>query len=332
MNMQQTGSACIVTRETIEAFRACWSSGGAGLQWNCIFMLPPWIEPWLEHFGGDREPHIYKITEGGELLGFAPLLVQDDAASLIGSPDVCDYMDFIAAPGRREQFIKGLVAHLRQQNTGSLDLGPLRPDSAALACCTGAADQLACSISTADKDVSYELELPADWDAYLRGLTVQQRHELRRKLRRLEEAGSFIYRVIYDPESLDAALEIFLRLFRLSRPDKEAFMTPAMEAFFRSLSRSMADCGLLRLGFLDINGEPGAAVMCFEYSGTVYLYNSGFDPRFRHLNAGLLCKVLSIRDSIERGKKVYDFLKGAEIYKQRLGGRPVPLQRCRVLL
>ena len=288
-------------------------------------MLPPWIEPWLEHFGGSREPHIYKITESGELLGFAPLLMHDAEASLIGSPDVCDYLDFIVAPDRREQFFSGLVAHLRQQGIMSLDLGPLRPDSAAQA-------YFGCGGSCTQEDISYELELPDGWDRYLNTLAVQQRHEVRRKLRRLEEAGRFAYNVVDAPEAIDAAMDIFLHLFMISRPDKNAFMTEAMEAFFRSLARSMALRGLVRLGFLDIDGAPAAAVMCFEYSGTVYLYNSGFDPRFRHLNAGLLCKVLSIRDSIERGKKVYDFLKGAEIYKQRLGGRPAPLQRCRVLL
>jgi predicted N-acyltransferase len=260
-----------------------------------------------------------------ELLGFAPLLVQDDQACLIGSPDVCDYLDFIVAPGRRQDFCAALVKHLRQEGIASLDLGPLRPDSAAQACFGG---RHSCS----PEDVSCELMLPQGWDGYLGMLTVHQRHEVRRKLRRLEEAGRFAYRTVDAPAAIATAMDVFLRLFIISRADKKAFMNPAMEAFFRSLARSMASWGLVRLGFLDIDGAPAAAVMCFDYKDTVYLYNSGFDPRFRHLNAGLLCKVLSIRDCIERGKKMYDFLKGAEIYKHRLGGTPVPLQRCRVLL
>jgi CelD/BcsL family acetyltransferase involved in cellulose biosynthesis len=332
MNMQQNGSACIVTRETLEGFSACWSNGGEGLHWSCLFMLPPWIEPWLEHFGGSRKPHIYKITKGGELLGFAPLLVQDDEASLIGSPDVCDYLDFIVAPGRQKEFFSALITSLRHEGIARLDLGPLRPDSAALACCAGDAAQLVCSISSTDEDVSYELALPVDWDGYLSGLAVQQRHEVRRKLRRLQEAGPFAYHCVDALEAIDAAMDSFLHLFMISRQDKRAFMSAAMEAFFRSLVRSMALRSLVRLGFLDIDGEPASAVLYFDYRGTVYLYNSGFDPRFRHLNAGLLCKVLSIRDSIQRGKKVYDFLKGAEPYKQRLGGAAVRMQRCHILL
>lgn len=330
--MNQPGSTCTVTRIPPEGFSRCREQSGAALLWECPFMLPPWIAAWLRHFGGGREPHIYQVSAGDVLLGIAPLFVQDCEARLIGSPDVCDYLDFIVAPGRQRDFFSALVTHLRDEGIVRLNLGPLRPDSAAFTCCTGAAAQFACSVTGADEDVSYELALPADWEGYVSGLAAQQRHEVRRKLRRLEEAGRFAYRSVDAPAAIDAAMDMFLHLFTISRPDKRAFMTPAMEAFFRSLARSMALWGLVRLGFLDIDGQPAAAVMCFDYRETVYLYNSGFDTRFRHLNAGVLCKVLSIRDSIERGKKVYDFLKGAEPYKQRLGGRPVPLQQCRVML
>ena len=316
---------CTVVREPLEKYHGLWADTCGRLNWDCLFMLPPWITPWLQHFGAGREPHIYKVSSADGLLGIAPLLVSGGKASLIGSADVCDYLDFIVAPGRQKDFFSALVIHLRRQGIAALDLGPLRPDSAAQAYFGGRG-------SCSQEDISYELMLPPDWDAYLRGLTVQQRHEVRRKLRRLQEAGRFAYRIVDDPDAIDAAMDMFLHLFMISRPDKRAFMTAAMEAFFRSLARSMADCGLLQLGFLDIDGAPAAAVMCFEYSGTVYLYNSGFDPRFRHLNAGFLCKVLSIRDSIEAGGKIYDFLKGAEIYKHRLGGAPAPLQRCSVLL
>jgi CelD/BcsL family acetyltransferase involved in cellulose biosynthesis len=48
------------------------------------------------------------------------------------------------------------------------------------------------------------------------------------------------------------------------------------------------------------------------------------------LSVGFLSKVLSIRDGIRSGLRTYDFLKGGEAYKQRLGGRPLSLYRCRL--
>jgi len=94
----------------------------------------------------------------------------------------------------------------------------------------------------------------------------------------------------------------------------------------------MAEVGLVRLFLLDLDHRPAAAALCFDHDGTVFLYNSGYDPSFRRLSAGLLDKVFSIRESIAWGRKRYDFLKGAEPYKYRLGGREVALYRCRLEL
>ena len=109
-------------------------------------------------------------------------------------------------------------------------------------------------------------------------------------------------------------------------------MTPKMTSFFYSTAEAMAEANMLRLYILELNKRPAAAAMCFDYNSTIYLYNSGYDDRFSPLGVGVLCKVISIKDSIQRGKKKYDFLKGAEAYKHRLGGKEVPLYRCQIRL
>ena len=109
-------------------------------------------------------------------------------------------------------------------------------------------------------------------------------------------------------------------------------MTARMESFFRSLAETMAEAKLLRFGILEISGKPVAAVMCFDYNNKVYLYNSGYDPEYGYLSVGLLSKLLSIKDSIERGRRRYDFLKGPEEYKYRLGGKEIPISSCRIVL
>jgi hypothetical protein len=64
----------------------------------------------------------------------------------------------------------------------------------------------------------------------------------------------------------------------------------------------------------------------------VYLYNSGYDPTHSYLSVGLLSKVLSLKDSIDAGRNTCDFLKGAEEYKYRLGGREIPIYSCHIAL
>jgi CelD/BcsL family acetyltransferase involved in cellulose biosynthesis len=148
----------------------------------------------------------------------------------------------------------------------------------------------------------------------------------------LHEAGEIKYRVVADVKEVVDEMETFLALFGLSRSDKATFMTSQMATYFRSLAETMSQENLLKLFFLDLDGTPAAAVMCFDYNNTMYLYNNGYDGRFSSLSVGLLSKVLAIRESILRGRKKYDFLKGTEEYKHRLAGKPVPLYRCQVKL
>jgi CelD/BcsL family acetyltransferase involved in cellulose biosynthesis len=150
-------------------------------------------------------------------------------------------------------------------------------------------------------------------------------------MRRIQEVGAIRYRRVSEQDPKDAT-ERFLELFRQSRPDKADFLTPQREDFFRALIRRAGRAGVLNLSFLEIDGRAVASTLCWDHGATTYLYNNGFDPEYRRLSVGFVAKVLGIRDSIERGRRRYDFLKGAEDYKRRLGGRKVPLLRCRVHL
>jgi len=105
-----------------------------------------------------------------------------------------------------------------------------------------------------------------------------------------------------------------------------------MESFFRSVADTMAKAGLLRLGILDLDALPTAMTMCFDYNDCIYLYNSGYNPQYNSLSVGLLCKVLCIKESIQEGKKRFDFLKGDETYKHHLGGKEAPLYRCQITI
>ena len=72
--------------------------------------------------------------------------------------------------------------------------------------------------------------------------------------------------------------------------------------------------------------------MGFDYDSSHYLYNSAYDPQFGHLSVGLLTKILCLKESIQKGMKKWNFLKGAEPYKYRLGGQEVPLYNCLITI
>jgi len=316
--------------QSFDSLESSWNDLRHRLKWSSAFLLPRWLKVWWQAFGGGSESYLFDVKQDKNIIGIAPLQVKEDKAAFIGSADVCDYMDFVVAPGKESAFFVALLDKLRQDGIGQLYLESLRPDSTVLTSLVDLAKGKGHQVTLTQENVSLDLDLPSTWEEYLRTLTPKQRRETGRRFRRLEEEGEINYRSVEDAEP--KVLEIFFKLMRVSRKDKAAFMTAPMESFFRSLAETMAEAKLLRFGILEISGKPVAAVMCFDYNDKVSLYNSGYDPEYGYLSVGLLSKLLSIKDSIERGRRRYDFLKGPEEYKYRLGGKEIPISSCRIVL
>jgi CelD/BcsL family acetyltransferase involved in cellulose biosynthesis len=290
-------------------------------------VLPFWLETVCRHLGCEGEPHIVTVRDGTQPIGSMPLSVSGSTATFLGSREVCDYQDLISAPGGQQKVLEAVLEHLAVKGVRRLDLRTLRPEALLLSA-LGSMMTIAPAIFS--EEVSFETELPDSWEGYLLQLDGKQRHEVRRKLRRLESEGGVDYRCLESPDQAGAAADAFVALFRRNRADKAAFMTDTMEACFRELMRNLAGHNMLRLCFLDVQEQPAASALCFDYQGTRYLYNSAYDERFESLSAGAISKALSIRNAIEAGCRRYDFLKGAEIYKKRLGGKETELYRCTI--
>ncbi len=322
----------IVTEESLDSLKSYWTDPGRNLHWPSVFVMPDWLKVWWQVFEPDAEQFVRAVRQDDRIIGIAPMMIQGNTAMFIGNTDVCDYLDFITAPGMEEEFLSALLDDLKKNGVEQLDLKHVRSDSTVLTCLVPLARKLGYSLTFVQEDISVEMDLPPSWEEYLEVLTSKQRHEVRRKLRRLSEAGEMNYRFVSESKEIPGNMDAFFKMFVESRQDKAEFLTEQMEAFFRRLAEVMTEIGLLRLGVLELDGKTVAEIMCFDYNDCIYLYNSGYDPEYTGLSAGLLSKVLAIQDSIAQGKKRFDFLKGAEVYKQHLGGKEVPLFRCRITI
>ena len=323
-----TEKSYTVEPETLDGIYAQWRRSDSLLTWNCLCVLPFWLKPWWKCFGHGRRLYLLSVRHEDRIIGIAPLQRKDDTVRFIGNEDVCDNLDFIVEGDMSMEFYRILLDHLKRDGVKRLELAPVRQDSAVIAKLLPLAEKSGYRVSYEEYDVSFELDLPDDWEDYLGILSGKERHEIRRKLRRLDDAGRVDYRLVDDAFAVQREMETFLALFKSNRTDKAAFMSDRMATFFKDLAVSLAEAHILRLFFLDLDERPIAATMCFDYNSAMYLYNNGYDKRFSTLSAGLLSKVLSIKESIRSGKKTYDFLKGAERYKKRLGGQAVRIYRC----
>ena len=321
-----------LTVESLDGIISSWDKLRHCLKWGPIFILPMWLKVWWEAFGGVGELYLRMLRQGEEIIGFAPLMVNEEVASFIGSEDVCDYLDFPVIAGREREFFKILLDDLKERGMKKLNLRPVRADSTVITQLVDVAQNRGYEVLCNSDDVSLELDLPGTWNEYLATLKNKQRHEVRRKLRRLRETSGVEHHCVETGRDVQDYLDTFLKLFSLSKHDKASFMNQRRERFFKSLAKAMAEAGLLRLGILQLDKVPAAMTMGFDYDDSHYLYNSAYDPQFSYLSVGLLCKVLCLKESIERGKRKWNFLKGGEPYKYQLGGQEVPLYSCQITL
>ncbi len=320
-----------------DALRPEWNALLADSWTNSLFMTWEWQRVWWRELGSGELLLLAVRDDSGRLLGVAPLYLSHDTGrrslTLVGCVDVSDYLDILVRRGCEALVYDALLTALdeRRARWDSLTLCNVAAGSPTLAFLPRLVAARGWAVTDDYEDVCPVITLPATWEAYLAGLSKHQRHEVRRKLRRIGEEAVAVRRVYTGGADLDAALEVFFYLHRLSHVDKATFMDDRMAAFFRNMTQAMGEQGYVELNILEMDGAPAAAMYNFRYRDDLLVYNSGYDPGLRpNLSSGIVLLSQCIQDAIERGLRTFDFLQGDEEYKYRFGATDTELRRLTV--
>jgi CelD/BcsL family acetyltransferase involved in cellulose biosynthesis len=261
------------------------------------FPRAPFLETWRRHRSdGD-------LAIVGHAAGMAAVVVTDGVARFAGEEHLTDYHSPLGSD------VGGVV-------DGLLELGvPLVLDSLP----SEAADPLEAGLvgrgvevvrTTGEPCLVLDIAVPGDggWEAML---SSKQRHEVRRKRRRFADTVGEV-----DVGSDRAAFGRFVDLHRSSDGEKGEFMTDAMASYFEALLG--LDCARIDV-LRDPTGSIIAAAFGFEDDDAYYLYNSAFDPAVGDASPGIVLVDALIHSNAASGRTRFDFLKGTEVYKRRLG-------------
>jgi CelD/BcsL family acetyltransferase involved in cellulose biosynthesis len=173
-------------------------------------------------------------------------------------------------------------------------------------------------------DLAMVLDLPASVEEFYALVGKKDRHELRRKRRRYEtEVGPLLHRT---HTGTGFGIEEFIRLHRLAAGRKGKFMTTQRANFFTRLATLPG----WRVDLLERGGRATAALFGWADDRGYYLYNSCFDPSLQGASPGLVLLTSMIETAIRSRLKVFDFLKGDEGYKSRMGARSRQLYHIEV--
>ena len=317
-----------VQREELAGLEPEWRELLPACRYAHPFISPTWLRTWWEEFGEGRELILLSLRQDEQLAAVLPLMREDARISFAGDTEICDYMDLAMPAGSEAEVLMAALRSVSEEPWQEIVFWALRGDSPVFQALPEVCGGLGVLLETQVEDVCPQIALPATWDEYLEGLGKKDRHELRRKLRRLPQGGEPGLEVLNSGEEVAAALDDFLRLHAASRVEKAAFMTEQMERFFRRIVVALAEERLVEMLFLRLAGVRVAGVLCFRAGDELLLYNSGYDPAYGGLSVGLLSKALALQRAIEQGLTRFDFLRGPEPYKYDLGARDLAVHRC----
>ena len=302
-----------------------------------VFYTWEWQKTWWDAYRPGKLL-VLACHQGGQLNGIAPLFLTESdgkrTAQIIGCVDVTDYLDFIVDQAHARAVYTALADCLaaRRADFDALDFCNIPYDSPSRQVLPGLLEERGFSTEVEQQEVCPIIELPADWRGYLGMLDKKQRHELRRKIRRVQGSEKAIdWYIVNGLHDLEEEITHFVRLMAASDPEKEAFLRDERNLrFFRNIVPLLQDCGWLQLNFLTVDDERAAAYINFVYGDRVMVYNSGHDHQdYADLSPGIVLLAYNIRHAIEQGYQTYDFLRGDEAYKYRMGGRDNPVMNIR---
>jgi CelD/BcsL family acetyltransferase involved in cellulose biosynthesis len=289
----------------------------------CVFQTWEWLRTWWRWYAeyvGTEGLCILVASDGGAVVGIAPLhRVSLSGFGLgrirglrwvgAGSED-SDYLDFIIEQGREVEVVGAFFDHLAAGEWDVMDLDLVRTDSASLVAARESGRSRGYRLHTDDLACT-ALRLPGTWDDYLGTLRPRFRTRLRSLLRRLPVEHDARFEQCEDPAHLDADLETMFDLhqqrWRMAGAPG-SFALAQRRSFYHAIAATFLDRGWLRFYRLSVAGQPAAYEFSFEFHGRVYYLQQAHDPAFAHLSVGTALKAFVLRDCIERGVRIYDFL------------------------
>lgn len=292
-----------------------------------IFYTWEWHSTWWQAYHPGRLWIVTCRDDQARLVGIAPWFIDSqDIVRTIGCEDVTDYLDIIVDRSCIDLVFQALCTFLVEHKSAynRIELCNIPQASPTLDRFSDLLTRHQFVVQIEPQEVCPVIELPNEWEIYVESLEKKQRHELRRKLRRIKGSSEVVdWYIVNASHDIYEELECYLYLMASGDLEKRQFLQNEHNAkFFRDFMPIAFANGWLQLCFLVVNGERVAAYLNFDYNNRIMVYNSGLShEKYSHLSPGIVLLAYTIRYAIENGYKAFDFLRGDEAYKYYLGGK-----------
>ncbi|HEY5958680.1 MAG TPA: GNAT family N-acetyltransferase [Polyangiaceae bacterium] len=303
-----------------------------------------WCWVWWENWKAQRffiRDELYIVTfreADGRLRGIAPLvrttrpgvgwLSTREIQSFGADPNLTELRTIVASRGQLPRVYEALMHHFleRPRDWDWLTLSGLVEDDAL----TRVIEQSFVRVDWARQVPNYVLSLPDSYEAFRSSLSRNIKESLRKcqnSLKRAQLVPKFS--VLSALDDVDAGLQTFYKLHhaRSELTDtvhhRDAFAGERSRTFLREICRRLAARGRLRIFQLSIDGNVVATRIAFICQDALYLYFSGYDPKFRQFSVMTTLLAEAIKYAIESGLTQVNLSTGRDVAKLRWGPQEI---------
>ncbi|MGB9073610.1 MAG: GNAT family N-acetyltransferase [Terriglobales bacterium] len=156
------------------------------------------------------------------------------------------------------------------------------------------------------------IEFRTTWDDLVAGMSSDNRHQLRRKQKLLEQQGTVSFE-IFSPEfdKIEHDLEEIIRVEATGWKGKQRTAMAfdwQLRCFYETYAREAGRQGLLRLSFLRIDGKAIAAQVGVLHANRFWLLKVAYDEEWAKCSPGVLLTNETIRYACQQGLEGFEFL------------------------
>jgi CelD/BcsL family acetyltransferase involved in cellulose biosynthesis len=337
--VSSTGQASLSVRvcrawSELEALRPTWNHLLQSCQQSSIFQTPEWLASWWHSFGANKELFTLVFQDGDEnIFALAPMYAEQQRFGGLplrglrfagaGSGD-SDALDVIVAPGYEQICAQTFLSWLTQELTCDICALETLPQNSQIAQHISALTHEKGLKLHSEASPNFFIDLPPTWPEYLDSLEPAFRPLLTRYPKRLHSRFNVSITRCEREHDLASSLEALFALHQMrwiGRGEPGAFSSAERRDFYLRMAHAFLDRGWLEFWLLKINDEIVAAQFCFRYRNTVYLLQEGFHPEYTAEKVGYALRAHVLQEMIKTGATRYDFLGGADAYKQKFGAR-----------
>lgn len=305
------------------------------------FHSPEWCVSWFKHCAGvGNLCLISERDDDGQLVGLAPFIRDitplHTRIRFLGCGQACtDYTSiFVKDDGEaiHARICDALDKIIRQRPKCSsirVELEGLDCGTAWYASFRRQMELRQYTIRENAIDAAYRISIPETFEHLLSRFGKSFTRKIK-NIRKRYQAGELQFHRTSGSAELEMMFDDLERLHQLRRRtlgQPGVFARSGFSCFLRDAAAQLAERGQAEIQWCVLGGKIIAIQLVFLHDSTHSIYLTGMDPKHIDDQPGFSMVTGSIQDAIERKATCYDFLRGAEPYKQLWKAEPYPLHR-----